>query len=36
VVAPDREQRVGVAGVFDAADHQPGGDPVERSRRLGI
>ena len=28
VIPPDREQRVGVAGVFDPAHHQPGGDPV--------
>ena len=26
VIAPHREQRVGVAGVFDAAHDQPGGD----------
>ena len=36
VIPPDREQRVGVTGVFDAAHDKPGGDPVTGGPESGI
>ena len=36
VIPPDREQRVGVAGVFDAAHDQPGGDRVGGGSEGGV
>ena len=36
VIPPDREQRIGVASVFDAAHHKPGGDPITAGPESGI
>ena len=36
MVAPDREQCVGVAGVFDPAHDQPGADPVLGAGEGGV
>ena len=36
MIPPHREQRVGVAGVFDEAHDQPGGDRAAGGRESGV
>ena len=36
VIAPHREQGVGVAGIFDAAHDQPGGDGATAAQPQGV
>ena len=36
VIPPDREEGVAVAGILDAAHHQPGGDPIFRGCEGGV
>jgi hypothetical protein len=36
VIPPHREQRIGVAGVFDPAHDQPGGDRAAGASESGV